>query len=47
MCQRWGQSVQEQIVVEVSFNWSNTVDQTDNAGKTLTGTLTFNQAVCA
>ncbi len=41
-----GQSVQEQIVVEVSFNWSNTVDQTDNAGKTLTGTLTFNQAVC-
>ena len=42
-----GQSVQEQIVVEVSFNWSDTVDQTVNAGKTLTGTLTFNQAVCA
>ena len=42
-----GQSVQEQIVVEVSFNWSDTVDQTANAGKTLTGTLTFNQAVCA
>ena len=42
-----GQSVQEQIVVEVSFNWSDTVDQTKNAGKTLTGTLTFNQAVCA
>ena len=42
-----GQSVQEQIVVEVSFNWSGTVDQTKNAGKTLTGTLTFNQAVCA
>ena len=42
-----GESVQEQIVVEVSFNWSDTVDQTKNAGKTLTGTLTFNQAVCA
>ena len=42
-----GQSVQEQIVVEVSFNWSNTVDQTANAGKTLTGTLTFNQTACA
>ena len=42
-----GESVQEQIVVEVSFNYSGTVDQTDNAGKTLTGTLTFNQAVCA
>ena len=42
-----GESVQEQIVVKVSFNWSDTVDQTVNAGKTLTGTLTFNQAVCA
>ena len=42
-----GQSVQEQIVVEISFNYSGTVDQTANAGKTLTGTLTFNQTACA
>ena len=42
-----GQSVQEQIVVEISFNYSGTVDQTANAGKTLTGTLTFNQTSCA
>ena len=41
-----GQLAKEQILVTVSFNYDPNNDQTDNAGKTLTGTLTFTKATC-
>ena len=41
-----GQMAREQILVTVSFNYDPDVNQTANAGKTLTGTLTFTEAVC-
>ena len=41
-----GQMAREQILVTVSFNYDPDNDQTANAGKTLTGTLTFTKAVC-
>ena len=41
-----GQMAREQISVTVSFNYDPDNNQTANAGKTLTGTLTFTQAVC-
>ena len=42
-----GTTAREQILVTLSFNYSGTVDQTDNAGKTLTGTLTLKQENCS
>ena len=42
-----GQMAREQILVTVNFNYDPDVDQTANAGKTLTGTLTLTQAVCS
>ena len=41
-----GQLTREQILVTVSFNYDPNNDQTENAGKTLNGTLTFTEAVC-
>ena len=41
-----GQVTREQILVTVSFNYDPNNDQTENAGKTLNGTLTFTEAVC-
>ncbi len=41
-----GKMAREQILVTVNFNYDPDVNQTANAGKTLTGTLTFTQAVC-
>ena len=41
-----GQLAREQILVTVNFNYDPDVNQTANAGKTLTGTLTFTKAVC-
>ena len=41
-----GQMAREQILVTVNFNYDPDVNQTANAGKTLTGTLTLTQAVC-
>ena len=42
-----GSVAKEQILVTLSFNYSGTVDQTANAGKTLTGTLTLKQENCS
>ena len=42
-----GQTAREQILVTLSFNYSGTVDQTANAGKALTGTLTLKQETCS
>ena len=42
-----GSLAKEQIKVTLSFNYSGTVDQTKNAGKTLTGTLTLKQENCS
>ena len=42
-----GTTAREQILVTLSFNYSGTVDQTANAGKTLTGTLTLKQENCS
>ena len=41
-----GETEKEQILVTLSFNYDPDVDQTANAGKILSGTLTLNQAVC-
>ena len=41
-----GQLAREQILVTVSFNFDPDKDQTANAGKTLTGTLTFTKTTC-
>ena len=41
-----GETAKEQILVTLSFNYSGTVDQTANAGKTLTGTLTLAETAC-
>ena len=41
-----GKMAREQILVTVSFYFDPNNDQTDNAGKTLTGTLTFTKATC-
>ena len=41
-----GQLAREQILVTVSFNFDPNKDQTANAGKTLTGTLTFTKIPC-
>ena len=41
-----GEMAREQILVTVSFYFDPNNDQTDNAGKTLTGTLTFTKATC-
>ena len=42
-----GETEREQIVVTLSFNYDGAVDQTANAGKTLTGTLTLKQENCS
>ena len=42
-----GTLAREQIKVTLSFNYDPNFDQTDNAGKVLTGTLTLAQAVCS
>ena len=42
-----GTTAREQILVTLSFNYSGTVDQTANAGKTLTGTLTLKKENCS
>ena len=41
-----GQTAREQILVTLSFNYDAGVDQTANAGKTLTGTLTLAETAC-
>ena len=41
-----GQMAREQILVTVNFNYDPDVNQTANAGKTLTGTLTLAEAAC-
>ena len=42
-----GQTAREQILVTLSFNYDAGVDQTANAGKTLTGTLTLAETNCS
>ncbi len=42
-----GKTIKEQVLVTLSFNYSTSVDQTANAGKTLTGTLTLKQENCS
>ena len=42
-----GQTAREQILVTLSFNYDAGVDQTANAGKTLTGTLTLAETACS
>ena len=42
-----GKTAREQILVTLNFNYDANVDQTANAGKTLTGTLTLKQENCS